>query len=235
MRECPIEDGSRPDRRCRQRRAARGETAEGPRSAAGQADDAVEHRRPAGRAPRSSEIVVSLPAGASPPEGVTGVRGGTVRSESVRLALAAAGAGRPRARPRRRPPAAGGGAGRSACWRRWRATPRSTRPSPQPPSATRSSAPTPGAGCSRRWSAAGLWAVQTPQVFRRDALERALAVRPRGARPGNRRRLADRAAGWQRGGRGVQRAELQGHHRTRTCGWPSWCWPSARAGSADPD
>src|SRR4051812_42934563 len=41
------------------------------------------------------QIVLALPAGASPPDGVVGVRGGTVRSESVRLALAAAGPGDP--------------------------------------------------------------------------------------------------------------------------------------------
>jgi 2-C-methyl-D-erythritol 4-phosphate cytidylyltransferase len=39
------------------------------------------------------QIVVALPAGADAPVGTSGVRGGRVRSESVRLALAAAGAG----------------------------------------------------------------------------------------------------------------------------------------------
>ncbi len=38
-----------------------------------------------------------------------------------------------------------------------------------------------------------LWAVQTPQVFRRGALERALDVPARGARARDRRRVADRA------------------------------------------
>jgi 2-C-methyl-D-erythritol 4-phosphate cytidylyltransferase len=42
------------------------------------------------------QIVVALPVGADAPEGTNGVRGGGVRSESVRLALAAAaGGGRP--------------------------------------------------------------------------------------------------------------------------------------------
>ena len=40
-------------------------------------------------------IVVALPPGTSAPSGVTAVQGGAVRSESVRLALAAAGAGDP--------------------------------------------------------------------------------------------------------------------------------------------
>src|SRR4029077_1790714 len=40
-------------------------------------------------------IVVALPAGRSAPEGVIAVPGGVVRSESVRLALAAAGPGDP--------------------------------------------------------------------------------------------------------------------------------------------
>jgi 2-C-methyl-D-erythritol 4-phosphate cytidylyltransferase len=41
--------------------------------------------------PAIGQIVVALPAGADAPEGTSGVRGGSVRSESVRLALAAAG------------------------------------------------------------------------------------------------------------------------------------------------
>ena len=48
-----------------------------------------------------------------------------------------------------------------------------------------------------------LWAVQTPQVFRRAALQRALAARAGAARDGNRRRLAGRAPGRYR--RGVAR------------------------------
>jgi 2-C-methyl-D-erythritol 4-phosphate cytidylyltransferase len=41
--------------------------------------------------PAIEQIVVALPAGADAPEGTCGVRGGSVRSESVRLALEAAG------------------------------------------------------------------------------------------------------------------------------------------------
>ncbi len=40
------------------------------------------------------QIVVALPVGADAPVGTSGVQGGAVRSESVRLALAAAGGGR---------------------------------------------------------------------------------------------------------------------------------------------
>jgi len=46
--------------------------------------------------PAIEQIVVALPAGAGAPAGTSGVRGGRVRSESVRLALAAAGGGRDR-------------------------------------------------------------------------------------------------------------------------------------------
>jgi 2-C-methyl-D-erythritol 4-phosphate cytidylyltransferase len=50
-----------------------------------------------------------------------------------------------------------------------------------------------------------LWAVQTPQVFRR------------GGRPGDghRRRVARRGAGRRRAGRAVAAGELQGHHAAR--------------------
>lgn len=119
-------------------------------------------------------IVVALPAGVEAPPGTVGVRGGAVRSESVRLALAAAGPGDPvlvhdAARPLL---------------------------SEELVHATLAAVEHDGVDCAiaatavtdtvkqadaaltvtRTLDRAGLWAVQTPQVFRRDALERALDV-----------------------------------------------------------
>jgi 2-C-methyl-D-erythritol 4-phosphate cytidylyltransferase len=123
------------------------------------------------------EIVVSLPAGAGPPEGVTGVRGGAVRSESVRLALAAAGPGDPvlvhdAARPLLDPAVAERVLGALAA----------------DPALDGAVAAAPVSDTVKRADAdgrvletvdrAGLWAIQTPQVFRRGCLERALAAGP---------------------------------------------------------
>ncbi len=127
--------------------------------------------------PAIDEIVLSLPAGASPPEGVTGVRGGAVRSESVRLALAAAGPGDPvlvhdAARPlltaelaERVLAALAGDSTLDAAI------------AAAPVSDTVKRADEDGR-VRETLDRAGLWAVQTPQVFRREALERALAVGP---------------------------------------------------------
>ncbi len=119
-------------------------------------------------------IVVALPVGVEAPTGTFGVRGGAVRSESVRLALAAAGPGDPvlvhdAARP---------------------------LVSAELVAATLSAVERDGVDCAiaatpvtdtikqanadltvtQTLDRAGLWAVQTPQVFRREALERALDV-----------------------------------------------------------
>lgn len=126
-------------------------------------------------------IVVALPAGATAPPGTLGVRGGAVRSESVRLALRAAGAGsdsdavlvhdaaRPLLTPvlvtrvlaALTPDSSGGG----------------------PDAAIAAAAVTDTVkrvDDDRRvretLDRSELWAVQTPQVFRRGALERALDV-----------------------------------------------------------
>jgi 2-C-methyl-D-erythritol 4-phosphate cytidylyltransferase len=138
-------------------------------------------------------IVVALPAGVPAPAGTIGVEGGAVRSESVRLALAAAGPGDPvlvhdAARPLLSPElavdtlAAVAHEGIDAAVA---ATPvtdtvkrvsstfqieshRSASERGRPPR----SLPVVGETLDR----AGLWAVQTPQVFRRAVLERALDV-----------------------------------------------------------
>jgi 2-C-methyl-D-erythritol 4-phosphate cytidylyltransferase len=120
-------------------------------------------------------IVLALPAGASAPPGVTAVEGGASRSDSVRRALAAAGEGDPvlvhdAARPlvttalAERVIAALAG----------------------DPDADAAIAAAPVTDTVKRVDGAGvvtetldrseLWAVQTPQVFRRGALQRALEV-----------------------------------------------------------
>jgi 2-C-methyl-D-erythritol 4-phosphate cytidylyltransferase len=120
-------------------------------------------------------IVLALPAGTPPPPGVTAVTGGAVRSESVRRALAVAGPGDPvlvhdAARPLVTAElaqdviaalAADGDAQAAIA-----ATP------------MKDTVKRVGEDRAVRETLArsGLWAVQTPQVFRRAALERALDV-----------------------------------------------------------
>jgi 2-C-methyl-D-erythritol 4-phosphate cytidylyltransferase len=119
-------------------------------------------------------LVVALPCGLEAPHGTVGVQGGAVRSESVRLALAAAGPGDPvlvhdAARPLltaelvRATLAAVEGKGVDAAIA---ATPVTDTVKQVDGEQT----------VTRTLERAGLWAVQTPQVFRRDALERALDV-----------------------------------------------------------
>jgi len=120
-------------------------------------------------------IVVALPAEAvgEAPEGTVGVAGGAVRSESVRLALVAAGAGDPvivhdAARPLASPElferalseidSSGADAVIAAA----------------PVSDTIKEVGDDGRTVARTLDRARLWAVQTPQVFRRGILERAL-------------------------------------------------------------
>jgi 2-C-methyl-D-erythritol 4-phosphate cytidylyltransferase len=138
-------------------------------------------------------IVVALPPGAQAPAGTVGVRGGAVRSESVRLALDAAGPGDPvlvhdAARPLLTTTlveatlAAVEHEGVDAAIAATPVTDTVKRVSSTfqvrpgeigaeegiPPRAL----PVVGETLDR----AGLWAVQTPQVFGRAALERALEV-----------------------------------------------------------
>jgi 2-C-methyl-D-erythritol 4-phosphate cytidylyltransferase len=136
-------------------------------------------------------IVVALPAGVDAPAGTIGVLGGAVRSESVRLALVAAGSGRgsdpvlvhDAARPLLTPALvervlaaldSGGEPGESAAGEDGR------------PDVQAAIAAAPVIDTVKRAGRDGLvretlvrselWAVQTPQVFRRLALERALDV-----------------------------------------------------------
>jgi 2-C-methyl-D-erythritol 4-phosphate cytidylyltransferase len=140
------------------------------------------------------EIVVALPPDMEAPAGTIGVAGGRVRSESVRLALAAAGPGDPvlvhdAARPLLTPElvqatlAAVGHEGVDAAIAAAPVTDTIKRVTSSyqadsdevggdqadlPPR----SLPVVGETLDR----GGLWAVQTPQVFRRNILERALDV-----------------------------------------------------------
>jgi 2-C-methyl-D-erythritol 4-phosphate cytidylyltransferase len=119
-------------------------------------------------------IVVALPPGVEAPAGTVGVEGGAVRSESVRCALAAAGAGDPvlvhdAARPLlsadlvERVLAAVEQQGVDAAI------------AAAPVTDTIKRADSEGV-VSETLDRSTLWAVQTPQVFRRAALERALGA-----------------------------------------------------------
>jgi 2-C-methyl-D-erythritol 4-phosphate cytidylyltransferase len=124
------------------------------------------------RAAGIEEIVVALPPGGSAPPGCVGVAGGATRSASVRSALRAARAGsqvvvHDAARPLVTPAHVLG-----------------TLAALEDADAAIAAAPMPDtvkeAGEDRRVVATldrrRLWAIQTPQAFRREALERALAV-----------------------------------------------------------
>jgi 2-C-methyl-D-erythritol 4-phosphate cytidylyltransferase len=124
------------------------------------------------RAAGIEQIVVALPPGEAAPAGTTGVPGGTTRSESVRAALAAA-------------PAAGDVVVHDAA-----------RPLVTPETFTATLAALADADCAvaaarvpdtikeagddrlvtATLERSRLWAIQTPQAFRRAALERALDV-----------------------------------------------------------
>ncbi len=120
------------------------------------------------------QIVVAMPPGVPAPAGVSAVEGGSVRSESVRLALAAAGPGDPvlvhdAARPLLTAELA-------------RATIRALEADQTIDGAIAAVGMTDTVKrvldgvVSETLERSELWAVQTPQVFRREALERALDV-----------------------------------------------------------
>ena len=120
--------------------------------------------------PAIERIVVALPPGAEAPEGTVGVEGGAERSHSVRNALAAAGDGDPvlvhdAARPLLTPELA------ERCLAAVEGVDAAI-------AAARVTDTTKEAGpdnlVTRTLDRSRLWAVQTPQVFRRAALESAL-------------------------------------------------------------
>ena len=116
-------------------------------------------------------IVVALPPGAPAPAGTIGVPGGSERSHSVRAALAAAApeedvilvhdAARPLVTP----------ALVAACLRALADADAAIAATP----VTDTIKECEGGRVARTLDRSRLWAIQTPQVFRRDALERALA------------------------------------------------------------
>jgi 2-C-methyl-D-erythritol 4-phosphate cytidylyltransferase len=121
------------------------------------------------------EIVVALPAEAldAAPEGTVAVAGGAARSHSVREALRASGGGDPvivhdAARP----------LARTALFERVLAEIESSGADAVIAARrvvdTIKEAGSDGRTVARTLDRAGLWAVQTPQVFRREALERVL-------------------------------------------------------------
>jgi 2-C-methyl-D-erythritol 4-phosphate cytidylyltransferase len=125
--------------------------------------------------PAIERIVVALPAGVDAPVGTIGVPGGAVRSQSVRLALAAAGDG----------PSADLVLVHDAA-RPLLTTELAERVLASAAAVDAAIAAAPVTDTVKRAGADGLvretldrselWAVQTPQVFRRDVLERALEV-----------------------------------------------------------
>lgn len=121
--------------------------------------------------PAIARIVVALPEGIEAPAGTVGVRGGAERSHSVRNALAAAGDGDPvvvhdAARPLVTPDLVErcleALAGAEAAVAAARVTDTTKEAGPD-------------TVVKRTLDRSRLWAVQTPQVFRRAALEAALA------------------------------------------------------------
>jgi 2-C-methyl-D-erythritol 4-phosphate cytidylyltransferase len=118
------------------------------------------------------EIVVALPEGETAPDGCTGVRGGATRSDSVRRALAAAGpsdavvvhdAARPLVTPELFCEALDALAGADGA----------IAAAPMTDTVKEAG---PDLRVTATLDRSRLWAIQTPQAFRRAALERALDV-----------------------------------------------------------
>jgi 2-C-methyl-D-erythritol 4-phosphate cytidylyltransferase len=122
-------------------------------------------------------IVLALPAGVPAPAGVTAVEGGAVRSESVRRALAAAPAGDPVLVHDAARPLLSAELAESviAALQRDASADAAIAAAPVTDTVKRVDG---GGGVSETLDRSELWAVQTPQVFRRAALERALDVAP---------------------------------------------------------
>jgi 2-C-methyl-D-erythritol 4-phosphate cytidylyltransferase len=122
-------------------------------------------------------IVLALPAGVPAPEGVTAVEGGAVRSESVRRALAAAPAGDPVLVHDAARPLLSSELAESVIAALERDVSADAAIAAAPVTDTVKRVDVRGA-VSETLDRGELWAVQTPQVFRRAALERALDVAP---------------------------------------------------------
>ena len=121
------------------------------------------------------KIVLALPAGVPAPAGVTPVSGGPARSDSVRRALAAAPQGDPvlvhdAARPLLTAALA------EAVIAALRADPSADAAIAAVPVSDTIKRVQAGGAVAETLERDGLWAVQTPQVFRRGPLEEALAA-----------------------------------------------------------
>ncbi|MFZ2050653.1 MAG: 2-C-methyl-D-erythritol 4-phosphate cytidylyltransferase [Solirubrobacteraceae bacterium] len=124
-------------------------------------------------APSVREIVVALPEGVQAPAGAIGVRGGAVRSESVREALRVAGAGdvvlvHDAARPLLSPELAEAVIAA--------VIERGVDAAVAAAAVTDTVKRAQGGLVLQTLPRSQLWAVQTPQAFRREALERVLAA-----------------------------------------------------------
>lgn len=122
-----------------------------------------------------SQIVVALPPGTPAPPGALGVEGGATRSDSVRRALAVAGEGDPvLVHDAARPLLTAALAGKVlAALERDPAASAAIAAAPVTDTIKRVGA---DGAVSETLQRSSLWGVQTPQVFRREALERALDV-----------------------------------------------------------
>ncbi len=127
--------------------------------------------------PAVQRIVVALPAGAlgEAPAGTVAVAGGAARSESVRNALAAAGDGDPVIVHDAARPLAGSDLFERAL-RELESSGADAVIAAAPVTDTIKRAGADGATVVETLDRSALWAVQTPQVFRRAALERALGA-----------------------------------------------------------
>ena len=122
-----------------------------------------------------TQIVVALPPGADAPPGVLGVDGGSSRSDSVRKALAAAGAGDPVLVHDAARPLLTAEIARDTIAALARDTQASAAIAAARVTDTIKRVDESG-GVHETLERGRLWAVQTPQVFRREALQRALDV-----------------------------------------------------------
>ena len=124
------------------------------------------------RAAGIERIIVALPAGEAPPAGCSGVRGGATRSESVRAALeASAGEDPVVVHDAARPLVAPGHFTRALA-----ALPGADAAITAAPVTDTIKEAGPDGSVVRTLDRTRLWAIQTPQAFRRAALESALAV-----------------------------------------------------------
>jgi 2-C-methyl-D-erythritol 4-phosphate cytidylyltransferase len=124
-----------------------------------------------------TQIVVALPPGAQAPQGTLGIGGGSTRSDSVRCALDAAGDGdtvivHDAARPLLTPALVREVTG---ALERDRDADAAIAAAPASDTIKRTGA---DGAVSETLPRTSLWAVQTPQVFRREVLARALDVAP---------------------------------------------------------